>query len=194
MTTTSVYTILFFDIIGDDNSAYNQMVNRLYDIEAEYFEMTPQWAEQPPTELAFQIKEVVLKDFDKLADETLGKELKDRLYCLLHEYQSEVVILGYEYSVKSLKWLKNEAYESFREKKPCPIIDGTLLKKLHNKALIAVGQEGNGQGIVGYNKGFHHALLHNTIWECKGIIEKRIIHFIDEDITELVMNLINENK
>jgi len=53
MTRTSVYTTLFFDIIGEDNFAYNQIVNRSYDIEAEYFKMTPQWAEQPPTELVF---------------------------------------------------------------------------------------------------------------------------------------------
>ena len=194
MTTTSVFTTLFFDIIGDDNSTYNQMVNRLYDIEAKYFEKTPQWVEQPPTEVVFQIKEVVLKDFDKLADETLDKELKDRLNCLLHECRSEVVNLGYEYALKSLGWLKDKAYEYFGEKKPCPQIDESLLKKLYDKALIAVDQESDGQGIVGYNKGFHHALLHNTIWECKGIIEKRIIHFVDEDITELVMYLINENK
>ena len=111
MTMTSVFTTLFFDIIGDDNSTYNQMVNRLYDIEAKYFEKTPQWVEQPPTEVVFQIKEVVLKDFDKLADETLDKELKDRLNCLLHECRSEVVNLGYEYALKSLGRLKDKAYE-----------------------------------------------------------------------------------
>ena len=116
MTKTSVYTTLSFDVIADDNSTYNQMLIRLYDIEAEYFEKTPQWAEQPPTELDFQIKEVVLKDFDKLADETLDKKLKDRLNCLLHEFKSEVVNQGYEYSVKSLTWLKNHAYEYFGEK------------------------------------------------------------------------------
>jgi len=46
----------------------------------------------------------------------LGKELKDRLNCLLHECQSEVVNLGYESAMKSLGWLKNEAPEYFGEK------------------------------------------------------------------------------
>ena len=189
MSRTSVYTTLFFEIVGDDHSPYNQMVKKLNDIETGYFEKTLHWAEQPSTELDFQIKADVIKCFDKLADDTLNKELKDRLFSLLQQCPGES--RDYEWSMKSIEFIKKEAYDYFGQIEPCPKIDEAFLQRLYSKALCACS-EGNGQGNIGYNKGFHHALLHNTIWECKELIERRIIKFIDEDLREYAVKCSNQ--
>lgn len=181
MTKASVYTMLFCEVVWKDFSPYHQMLKKLDDIEADYFCKTPHWAEQPPTDTDFQIKEQAIKDCDKLADDTLNKALKDTASTILEYSQYE--ISEQDWVKKNMVFIKQQSLAFFERIKPCPKIDEPFLQRLYNKAMSACS-EGVERGISGYNKGFHHALLHNTIWECKELIERRTISFLEEVITE----------
>lgn len=181
MTKASVYTMLFCEIVWEDLSPYHQMLKKLDDIEADYFCKTPHWDEQPPTGMDFQIKEQAIKDFGKLADDTLNKALKDTASAILEYSQYE--ISEQDWVKKNIGFIKQQSLEYFEQLKTCPKNDEPFLHRLYYKAMSACS-EGNKQGISGYNKGFHHALLHNTIWECKRLIEQRTIEFLEEVIIE----------
>ena len=184
MTKASVYTMLFCEIVLDELSPYHQMLKKLDDIEADYFCKTPHWDEQPPTGMDFQIKEQAIKDFGKLTDDTLNKALKDTANAILEYSQYE--ISEQDWVKKNIGFIKQQSLEYFEQIKTYQKIDEPFLQRLYNKAMSACS-EGNEQGISGYNKGFHHALLHNTIWECKELIERRIIQFLVEVISEAVL-------
>lgn len=184
MTRASVFTVLLGEVVWGGLSPYHQMLKKIYDIETDYFIMTPHWAEQPPIDLDFQLKDQVIKNFDKLANETLDKELKDKAIGILQESPNEIG--DYVWATKNVGYTKQHLHDYFGQIKPCPKIDEAFLQRLYNKAISAFSLESNEQGNTGFNKGFHHALLHNTIWECKGLIERRIIQFIEEVISEAV--------
>ena len=71
-------SLLFRSIISSESSPYRQMIKKLNDIDTDYFDKIPAWTEQLPSELDFQLRDNILKDFGKLADELLGLELKSK--------------------------------------------------------------------------------------------------------------------
>lgn len=185
-------TILFTNIISEESSPYHQMIKKMNDIDIDYFEKTPACTEQLPSELDFQLKDNILKDFDNLADELLGQELKSKcLNQLIEEWKSapnhenenrDVVFEG------TLASIKQFATIYFSRENPCPKVDEETLQKKYNKAkrrniFERIGQTNNADVID-----FHHTLMYKTVWECKGLIERRVICFIEEILRESIAN------
>ena len=63
---------VFDAVIFTGSSPYLQMVKKLYDIDKDYFEKIPAWMDQKPSELDFKLKNEILRDFNKLADQLLN--------------------------------------------------------------------------------------------------------------------------
>ena len=160
------------------------MIKKMNDIDSDYFEKIPAWSEQLPSELDFQLKDNILKDFGKLADELLGQELKSKcLNMLIEEWRSvpnhedenrEIIAEGTMASIKQFATL------FFSRENPCQKVDEETLQKKYNKAkrrglFERIGQTNNTDVIE-----FHHALMYKTVWECKELIENRTISFIED--------------
>ena len=171
-------------VIYRDLSPYHQMTKKLYDIDVDYFDKIPAWTERLPSELDFQLKDNILKDFGKLADELLGLELKSKcIDQLIEEWESvpnhedenrETVFEGTMASIKQFATLY------FSRENPCPKVNEETLQKKYNKAkrrglFELIGQTNNADVID-----FHHALMYKTVWECKELIENRTISFIED--------------
>ena len=160
------------------------MIKKMYDIDSDYFDKIPAWTEQLPSELDFQLKDNILKDFGKLADELFEQELKSKcIDQLIEEWESvpnhedenrETVFEGTMASIKQFATLY------FSRENPCPKVDEEALLKKYNKAkrrglFERIGQTNNADVIE-----FHHALMYKTVWECQELIEKRTISFIED--------------
>lgn len=176
-------TILFTNIISEESSPYHQMIKKMNDIDSDYFEKIPAWTEQLPSELDFQLKDNILKDFGKLADEVLGQELKSKCMDLLigewksipnHDENRETLFEGAMASIKQFATLY------FSRENPCPKVDEEALQRKYKKAK----RRSLGERIIQSNNAdvidFHHALMNKTVWECKELIEERTIRFIED--------------
>lgn len=177
-------SILFTNIISEELSPYHQIIKKMNDIDTDYFDKIPAWTEQLPSELDFQLKDNILKNFGKLADELLGQELKSKCIDLLigkwksipnHEDENrEIIAEGTMASIKQFATLY------FSRENPCPKVDEETLLKKYKKAkrrglFERIGQTNNTDVIE-----FHHALMYKTVCECKELIENRTISFIEE--------------
>ena len=191
-TNNQLYRHVFKMVVLDDKSPYHQAVKKLNDIDVDYFEKIPAWEEKLPTELDFQLKDNILKDFDKMADELLSQELKDRLKGELHESLSGEANISAQCDENEVQGimesLSQVALVYFGQYKPCPEIEEATLQKKYKKSrrrniLERIGQTNNADVID-----FHHALMYKTVWECKGLIERRIMCFIEEIIRETIVN------
>ena len=177
-------TILIANLISEESSPYHQMIKKMNDIDSDYFDKIPAWTEQLPSELDFKLKDDILKDFGKLADELLGQELKSRcLNQLIEEWRS---VPNHENENRgtitegSMASITQFATLYFNRENPCPKVDEETLQKKYNKAkrrglFERIGQTNNADVID-----FHHALMYKTIWECKELIEDRTIRFIED--------------
>lgn len=58
-------------VIYVDNSPYHQLQKKLYDIDVDYFEKVPAWTERIPSKLDFKLKNDIVTDFNKLANQLL---------------------------------------------------------------------------------------------------------------------------
>lgn len=176
--------ILFSIIISVESSPYHKLLEKMNGIDTDYFEKIPAWTEQLPSELDFQLKDNILKDFGKLADELFEQELKSKcIDQLIEEWESvpnhedenrETVFEGTMASIKQFATLY------FSRENPCPKVDEETLLKKYNKAkrrglFERIGQTNNADVIE-----FHHALMYKTVWECQELIEKRTISFIED--------------
>ncbi len=108
------------------------------DIDSEYFNKIPAWTEQLPSELDFQLKDNIQKDFGKFVDEMLGQELKSKcLNQLIEEWKSvpnhdnenrETLVEGTITSIKQFATLY------FARENPCPKVDEETLQRKYKKA------------------------------------------------------------
>ena len=188
--TNQISAILFTNIVSEETSPYHKMIKKMNDIDSDYFENIPAWTEQLPSELDFQLKDNILKDFGKLADELLGQELKSKcLDQLIEEWRS---VPNYENENKEalsegiMTSIKQTATLYFNREKPCPKVDEETLQKKYKKAkrrglLERIGQTNNADVIE-----FHHSLMYKTVWECKELIENRTIKFIEDVMNTFV--------
>lgn len=191
-TNNQLYIHVFKIVVLDDKSPYHQAVKKLNDIDVDYFEKIPAWEEQLPTKLDFQLKDNILKDFDNMANELLSQELKDRLIGELRESLSGAASTITKCDEKAVQGimesLRQVALVYFGKYEPCPEIEEATLQKKYKKSrrrniLERIGQTNNADVID-----FHHALMYKTVWECKGLIERRIMRFIEEIIRETIAN------
>lgn len=181
-------TPLFNAVIFNDSSPYRQMVKKLYNIDTDYFEKIPAWTEQLPSELDFQLKENILNDFKKLADELLNQEMKTKCIGDLLEARETTVDSEKEIVEGTMASIKQFATLYFGRENPCPKVDEKTLQKKYKKAkrrniFERIGQTNNADVID-----FHHTLMYKTVWECKGLIERRVICFIEEILRESIAN------
>ena len=177
-------SLLFRSIISFESSPYHQMIKKMNDIDSDYFDKIPACTEQLPSELDFQLKDNILKDFGKLADELLGQELKSKcLNQLIKEWRSvpnhdnenrETLVKDTMASIKQIATLY------FSRENPCPKVDEETLQRKYKKAK----RRSLGERIIQSNNAdvidFHHALMYKTVWECKELIEDRTIKFIED--------------
>jgi hypothetical protein len=164
-------------VIYADDSPYHQLQKKLYDIDIDYFEKIPAWTERIPSRLDFKLKSDIVADFNKLADQLLNQEIKNRLIQELN--------LG---NITATEKEMNDAFESlkgmaplyFNKTKPCPQVEEKELRKLYRKAKRRSFWERifrtNGSDVFD----FHQALMHRTVWECKELIENRSLQFVKE--------------
>ncbi len=184
---------LFFDhlfktVISGDSSPFNKMAKKLYDIDVDYFEKVPAWTERISSELAFQLKDDVLSDFGGLADNLLNRELKDRILGELNDCWNSATDKECDDRGKAagnaLAYIRESAPLYFDQFKPCPEINEDDLQKLYRKAkrrsLVERIRQNNEEDVII----FHHALMQKTAWECKELIETRIMRFIEEVLDE----------
>ena len=178
--------ILFSIIISAESSPYHKLLEKLNDIDTDYFDKIPAWTEQLPSELDFQLKENILNDFDKLADELLNQELKTQCIGELLEARGTTVDSEKEVIENTLASIKQFATLYFGRENPCPKVDEETLQRKYKKAK----RRSFGERIIQSNKAdvidFHHALMHKTVWECKDLIEARTIQFIEEVVEGFV--------
>lgn len=174
------FTPLLNAIIFNDTSPYHQMVKKLYNIDADYFDKIPVWTEQLPSELDFQLKDNILNDFDKIADKLLNQELKNK--CIAELKEAIEITAGSEKEIieGTMASIKQFATLYFGREKPCPKVDEDTLHKKYKRAK----RRSLGEHIIQSNKAdiidFHHALMYKTVWECQELIEKRTISFIED--------------
>ena len=185
-TNNQLFRHVFKIVVLDNKSPYHQAVKKLNDIDVDYFEKIPAWTEQLPTELDFQLKENILNDFDKLADELLNQELKTKCIGALLEARRTTIDPEKEIMESTMASIKQFATLYFGRENPCPKVDEETLQKKYKKAK----RRSFGERIIQSNKAdvidFHHALMHKTVWECKDLIESRIIQFIEEVIKDFI--------
>jgi len=171
------YRFVYDIVIYADNSPYHQLQKKLYDIDVDYFEQVPAWTERIPSKLDFKLKNDIVTDFNKLADQLLNQELKYQLVQELNFGNIDVT----EKEVKdAFDSLKSIAPFYFNRTKPCPKVEEKELRKLYRKAKRRSFCErifhSNGNDVYD----FHQALMHRTVWECKELIENKTLSFVEE--------------
>ena len=171
------FSPLFNTVIYEEISPYHQLLKKLYDIDVDYFEKVPAWTERIPSKLDFKLKNDIVTDFNKLADQLLDQELKNQLVQELNFGNIDVT----EKDVKdALESLKSMAPLYFNKAKPCPHIEEKELRKLYHKAKRRSFWERIFRSNSNDVYDFHQALMHRTVWECKELIESRTLSFVEE--------------
>lgn len=170
-------------VIYSDDSPYHQLQKKLCDIDVDYFEKIPAWTERIPSKLDFKLKSDIVADFNKLADQLLNQELKNKL---IQELNLGSITITEKEVNEAFESLKGMAPLYFNKTKPCPQVEEKELRKLYRKAKRRSFWErifrSNGSDVFD----FHQALMHRTVWECKELIENRSLQFIKEIMLETV--------
>lgn len=74
-----IFSTIYHDAIGDENSPFNQLKKKLYDIDKDYFEKIPADTERLHKDLNPGLRDLAVEDFRKLAELYMGASYENYL-------------------------------------------------------------------------------------------------------------------
>ncbi len=179
-----LFETIISEVINKDASPYNQLTKKANDIDTDYFEDITRDEEVLALELNPELKEKVVAQFKKMADELLFEsslenrilsDICQRIETAKQEHGEDVACEALENSVATLRKYAQDRLLFITT----PEYRETELKELYNHAqkitLIERVMRNNKADVID----FHHSLMNRTEWECKVLIERRISHFLE---------------
>ena len=185
-----IFSTVYQDVIGNDTSPYNQLMKKLYNIDTDYFEKIPADTETLDKRLNPALRDQVVEVFKKLADSCLDSSYQSYLLEAVHKMiDANYPNANPESITKACEKAKNDLLDAAKFRfdhpqyiyeEPCPKVSEARMMQAYQKAkkrtIIERINKNNKADIIN----FHHILMQKTVWDCKELIEERIISSIEE--------------
>ena len=184
--TDLLYGTIYLEVFGNDASPYSILKHKLYNIDTDYFEKIPAWAEEIPEGLNSGLTEKVLADFNvvigQVLSETFEKSLLDSIRLTIQNSFPNV-------SPEAIADARRGAMQKIRTSatlcfnyEPCPRVSDKELAEFRKRAeRRTLGErilQSNNADVINY----HHALMHKTVWDCKKLIDDSTLRFAESTL------------
>ena len=181
-------------LLKGENSPFQLMMEKVNRIDNDYFDAIPRDVEYLVPELNMELKERVKEKFATMADELLNASpLLVRLMSFIrYKAQAAKPLLGTETVLLAIKSAIDQIKAGMRLQmgsfKKSDISERELEQKFHdaqNQTVVEWVMQNNKNDVID----FHHSLQEVTVWECRCLIEDRIMLFLNQ-----LQQRINEDK
>lgn len=188
-----IFSTIYHDAIADEGSPFNQLKKKLYDIDKDYFEKIPADTERLHQDLNPALRDSIVEDFRKLAEKYLGASYEDHLVQSIQQMKDAHFPDADPQSIveacdKAKKELLDAAQFRFNHptsqyEEPCSKVSEATMMNQYKKAKERTFTERITQTNKAEVIAFHHTLMQKTVWDCKQLIEDKVITLIGH-ITE----------
>ena len=176
-----LFHTIYQDVIGKENSPYNQMIQKMYNIDTDFFEKIPADTEKLHKNLNPGLRDEIVEFFRRQADFYLGPSYQDFLLKLIHwTLEAEAPNTNPQSIAEVCDSVKQELIDAaqfrfnhrqYEYEEPCPKVSEEAMMRAYKKAkqrtLIEHINQMNKADVLA----FYYALLRKTVWDCKQLIE-----------------------
>lgn len=176
-----LFRTIYQDVIGKENSPYNQMIRKMYSIDTDYFKRIPADTEKLHKNLNPGLRDEIVEFFRRQADFYLGPSYQDFLLKLIHwTLEAEMPNANPQSIAEVCDSVKQEltdaaqyrfTHRQYEYEEPCPKVSEEAMMRAYKKAkqrtLIEHINQMNKADVLA----FYYALLRKTVWDCKQLIE-----------------------
>lgn len=182
--TNCLYSTIYWEAIGNENSPYGLLKKKLYSIDIDYFEQIPAWTEKLPETLNVDLLSKIMDDFRMLVEQKFNGDFEEMLLNRIHAMiQESSPDADSEMMAKACEIARERIHKTaglYFDYVPCPRVQLTeVLRKYQDAREITLGERIRGDNNADVLD-FHHALMYRTIWDCKKIIDDGAIMFTDQ--------------
>lgn len=190
-----IFHVVYQDVIGNETSPYNQLKRKLYDIDKDYFEKIPADTEKLDRNLTPALRDLVVDNFKKLADFYLGPSYQNYLLESVHRMMdahfpnadSQSIVQACETAEKNLLEAAKYRFDhpEYQYEEPCPQVSEERMIQAYQRAKKRTIMERINQVNKADVINFHHVLLQKTVWDCKELIENKVVSLIKTVLSNL---------